>query len=99
MPRLAALTALVLCLGAYSRVEAQEDPLGVHPPSLVLEAYVSQMELQVQLTKLKKLFEKGAEAELELATVAGEADPEKARPFVDKKQKLIESLRIESDKT
>jgi type II secretory pathway component GspD/PulD (secretin) len=57
------------------------------------------MELQVQLTKLKKLFEKKAEAELDLATMAGEPDPEKARPFVEKKQKLIESLRIESVKT
>jgi type II secretory pathway component GspD/PulD (secretin) len=57
------------------------------------------MELQVQLTKLKKLFEKKAEAELDLATVAGETDAEKAQPFVEKKQKLIESLRVESDKT
>lgn len=99
MLRFAALTAIVLCLGAYSRAEAQEDPLGAHTPSQNLEAYVSQMELHVQLTKLKKLFEKKAEAELDLATVAGETDAEKAQPFVDKKQKLIESLRVESDKT
>ena len=99
MLRFAALTAIVLCLGAYSRAEALEDPLGAHTPSQNLEAYVSQMELHVQLTKLKKLFEKKAEAELDLATVAGETDAEKAQPFVDKKQKLIESLRVESDKT
>lgn len=99
MLRFAALTAVLLCLGACSRVEAQEDPLGVHTPSQNLEAYVSQMELQVQLTKLKQLFKKITEAELDIATVAGEADSEKARPFVEKKQKLIESLRVESDKT
>jgi type II secretory pathway component GspD/PulD (secretin) len=99
MLRFAALTAVLLCLGAYSRAEAQEDLLGVHTPSQNLEAYISQMELHVQLTKLKKLFEKKAEAEMELATVAGETDPEKAQPSVDKKQKLIESLRVESDKT
>jgi type II secretory pathway component GspD/PulD (secretin) len=99
MLRFAALTAVLLCLGACSRAEAQEDPLGAHTPSQNLDAYVSQMELQVQLTKLKMLFEKKAEAELDLATVAGETDPEKARAFVEKKQTLIESLRVESDKT
>jgi len=98
MLRFAALTAVLLCLGACSRAEAQEDLLGVHTPSQNLDAYISQMELHVQLTKLKKLFEKKAEAEMELATVAGEADQEKA-PFVEKKQKVIESLRVESDKT
>jgi type II secretory pathway component GspD/PulD (secretin) len=99
MRRLAALTVLVLCLGACSRAEAQEDLLDAHTPSQNLEAYVFQMELHVQLTKLKKLFEKKAEAEFELATVAGETDPEKVRPFVEKKQTLIESLRVESEKT
>ncbi len=99
MRRLAALTAIALCLGTCFRAEAQEDKLGVHTPSQNLEAYVSEMGLQVQLTKMKKLFEKKAEAELDLATVAGETEPEKARPFVEKKQKLIESLRVESDKT
>jgi type II secretory pathway component GspD/PulD (secretin) len=99
MLRFAALSAIVLCLGAYSRAEAQEDPLGAHMPSQTLQTHIAQMELQVQVSKLKKLFEKIAEAELDLATVAGETDPDNARPFVEKKQKLIESLRVDSDKT
>jgi type II secretory pathway component GspD/PulD (secretin) len=99
MRRLAALTALALCLGTNFRAEAQEAPFAERTASQNLDAVVAQMELQVQLTKLKKLFEKKAEAELDLATVAGEADPEKAPPFVEKKQTLIESLRVESNKT
>lgn len=99
MLRLAALIALVLCLVTNARVEAQEVPLVVHTPTQDLQVHITQMEVQAQLSKLKGLFEKIAKAELELATVVGEAAPEQLGNFVEKKEKLIESLRIESGKT
>lgn len=99
MLRLVALTALVLCLVTNSRVEAQEAPLDVHTPTQDLQVHITQMEVQAQLSKLKGLFEKIAKAELELATVVGETSPEQLGNFVEKKEKLIESLRVESGKT
>lgn len=99
MLRLVALTALVLCLVTNSRVEAQEAPLDVHTSTQDLQVHITQMEVQAQLSKLKGLFEKIAKAELELATVVGETSPEQLGNFVEKKEKLIESLRVESGKT
>jgi hypothetical protein len=72
MRQLAALTALVFCLGASFHVAAQEDPFTERTASQNLDAVVSQIEMQVQLLKLKKLFEKIAECELEVATVVFE---------------------------
>ncbi len=99
MLRLAALTALVLCLVTNARVEAQEAPSDVHTPTQDLQVHITQMEVQAQLSKLKGLFEKIAKAELELATVVGEFAPEQLGNFVEKKEKLIESLKVESGKT
>lgn len=99
MLRITALTALVLCLVTNARVEAQEAPSDVHTPSHDLQVHITQMEVQAQLSKLKGLFEKIAKAELELASVVGETTPEQLDAFVEKKEKLIESLRVESDKT
>jgi len=61
MRRLAALTAVALCLGTSFRAEAQEAPIAERTASQNLDAVVSQIEMQVQLSKLKKLFEKIAE--------------------------------------
>lgn len=99
MLRLVALTALVLCLVTNSRVEAQEAPSDVHTPSHDLQAHITYLEVHAQLSKLKGLFEKIAKAELELASVVGETTPEQLDAFVEKKEKLIESLRVESGKT
>ena len=99
MLRLAALTALVAFLVTNVRVEAQEASSEVHTPSQDLQVHITQMEVQAQLSKLKGLFEKIAKAELELATVVGETAPEQLGNFVEKKEKLIESLRVESGKT
>jgi Ca2+-binding EF-hand superfamily protein len=68
MLRLTALTALVLGLLTFSRVEAQEDPPGVHAPIQNLETHIAQIEIQAKLSKLKKLLEAIAKHELELAT-------------------------------
>lgn len=76
MLRLAALTALLLCLATNARVEAQEAPSDVHTPSQDLQVHITQMEVQAQLSQLKGLFEKIAKAESELATVVGETAPE-----------------------
>lgn len=99
MLRLAALTALVSCLLTSARVGAQEAPSDVHTPSQELQVRITQMEVQAQLTKLTELFEKIAKTELELATVVGETAPEQLGSVVEKKEKLIESLRVESGKT
>lgn len=99
MLRRAALTALVLYLVTNARVDAQEAPSDVHTPTQDLQVHITQMEVQAQLTKLTELFEKIAKAELELATVVGETAPEQLGNFVEKKEKLIESLRVESGKT
>ena len=99
MLRLVALTALVLCLVTNARVEAQEAPSDVHTPSHDLQAHITYLEVHAQLSKLKRLFEKIAEAESELATVAGETASEQLGAFVEKKGRLIESLRVESGKT
>lgn len=99
MLRLAALTPLILCLMTNARVEAQETTSDAHTPTQDLQVHITQMEVQAQLTKLTELFEKIAKAELELATVVGETAPEQLGNFVEKKEKLIESLRVESGKT
>ncbi|MBL8892449.1 MAG: hypothetical protein JNL67_20910 [Planctomycetaceae bacterium] len=99
MLRLAALIALALGLVTNSRATAQEDPLNSTTPSQVLQTHIAQMEVQSQLSKLKSLFEKIARAELDLASAVGETDSEPARAFVEKQEKLIESLRVESGKT
>jgi hypothetical protein len=101
MLRLAALTALVLCLGTSSRAEAQEDPSSEHTASQNLDAVVAQMEMQMQLSKLKKLFEKIAEHELEVATMvfADQEDAERSSPVLNQKEKLIEKLKTEATTT
>lgn len=99
MLRLAALTALLLSLVTYSRAEAQEGPLGVHTPSKNLEAHITQIEIQVKLSKLKKLFEEIADHELTFAKWRDHEDSEQTRAFVAENQKQIERLRVESDKT
>jgi type II secretory pathway component GspD/PulD (secretin) len=99
MLRITALPALVLCLVTNARAEAQEAPSDVHTPSHDLQSHITHLEVQAQLSKLKGLFEKIAKAELELATVVGETSPEQLGNFVEKKEKLIESLRVESGKT
>lgn len=99
MLRIAALTTLVFCLVTNSRVEAQEASSDVHTPSHDLQTHITYLEVHSQLSKLKGLFEKIAKAELELATAVGETTPEQLGNFVEKKEKLIESLRVESGKT
>jgi type II secretory pathway component GspD/PulD (secretin) len=59
------------------------------------------MEMQVQLSKLKKLFEKIAECELEVATVVF-ADPEdekRSGPLLFQKQKMLDNLKAEAKAT
>ncbi|MFN8739372.1 MAG: hypothetical protein ACK5YR_05595 [Pirellula sp.] len=99
MLRRPALTAIVLCLVTNSHVEAQEAPSDVHTPTHDLQSHITYLEVHAQLSKLKELFEKIAKAELELASVVGETAPEQLGNFVEKKEKLIESLRVESGKT
>ncbi len=99
MLRITALTAIVWCLVTNARVEAQEALSDVHTPSHDLQSHITHLEVQAQLSKLKGLFEKIAKAEVELATVVGETAPEQLGNFVEKKEKLIESLRVESGKT
>lgn len=101
MRRLAALTALVLCLGAYSRAEAQEDLFAKRTALQNLDLVVSQMEMQVKLSKLKKLFEKIAEHELEVATMvfADQEDAARKSPVLSQKEKLIEKLKTEATTT
>lgn len=101
MRRLAALTAVALCLGTSFRAEAQEAPFAERTASQNLDAVVSQIEMQVQLSKLKKLFEKIAECELEVATVVF-ADPEdekRSGPLLFQKQKILDNLKAEAKAT
>jgi hypothetical protein len=101
MRRLAALTALALCLGTSFRAEAQEAPFAERTASQNLDEVVAQIEMQVQLSKLKKLFEKIAEQELEVATIvfADQEDAERSGPKLNQKEKLIEKLKTEATTT
>lgn len=101
MRQLAALTALVLCLVTNFRAEAQEPPIAERTASQNLDAVVAQMEMQVQLSKLKRLFEKIAEHELEVATIVfgDQEDAERFGPKINQKAKLIEKLKTEATTT
>lgn len=101
MRRLAALTALVFFLGTDFRIEAQEAPFAERTASQNLDAIVAQMEMQVQLSKFRKLFEKIAEHELEVATMvfADQEDAEQSGPVLSQKAKLIEKLKTEATTT
>ena len=101
MRRLAALTALLLFLGTNSQSEAQEAQFAERTATQNLDAVVSKIEMQVQLSKLKKLFEKIAECELEVATVVF-ADPEdekRSGPLLFQKQKMLDNLKAEAKAT
>jgi hypothetical protein len=101
MRRLAVLTAFVLFLGTNFQSEAQEAPFAERTASQNLDAVVAQMEMQVQLSKLKKLFEKITELELEVATMvfADQEDAERSGPKLSQKEKLIEKLKTEATTT
>lgn len=101
MRRLAALTALVFCLGSYSRVEAQEDTFGVHTPNQNLEADVVQIETQVKLSKYKNLLAEISKLELELASVVyvDQKDAEQSEPLLFQKEHRLEKLKAEATAT
>jgi hypothetical protein len=99
--RLAALTVLLSGLVACSQAPAQEAPFAERTASQNLDAVVAQIEMQVQLSKLKRLFEKIAEHELEAATMvfADQEDAERKSPILSQKEKLIEKLKTEATTT